>query len=47
MFQKVLKWVLSSADIQVRVHSGDQLVVVVKWNDHEVIRRTIDFIPGV
>lgn len=44
---RVVKWFLKNAEIQVRVHSGDQLVVVVKWCDHEVLRRTIDFIPGV
>lgn len=46
MFKKAVKWILSGADVQVRVHSGDQLVIVVKWHGETVLRKTIDFIPG-
>lgn len=46
MIWKILKTLLSAADIQVRMHSGDQLVIVLKWHDKEVFRKTIDFIPG-
>lgn len=46
MIWRILKTLLKSVDIQVRMHSGDQLVVVVKFGDHEIVRRTIDFIPG-
>lgn len=46
MIWKIIKKILTVAELQVRLHSGDQLVIVVKWHNQEVFRRTIDFIPG-
>ena len=46
MIWRIIKGLLSAAEINVQVKHGDILHITIKWRGHVIIEKVIDFIPG-